>query len=77
MTPITVNRVEDFVNNLRPGSGIYADIYEYVIRIEERLNCSSHLGKSMFAHPGNDTLVDALKDVQAIVTDSGVTLVKN
>lgn len=77
MTTITTNKVEDFVNSLKPGSGIYADIYGHVIRIEERLNCSSHLGKSMFAHPGNDTLQNALKDVQAIVKDSGITLVKN
>lgn len=77
MSPITINKVEDFINSIRPESGIYVDIYGYVIRIEERLNCSSHLGKTMFAHPGNDTLANALKDVQAIVADAGVKLLKN
>ena len=76
MTIITINQVEDFLDSIRPDSMIYADISGYVIRIEERLNGGSHLGKTMRAHPGNDTLEIALKDVLAIVKDKGIQTTK-
>jgi len=76
MTIITINQVEDFLDSINPDSNIFADISGYVIRIEERLNGGSHLGKTMRAFPGNDTLETALKDVLAIVKDRGITISK-
>lgn len=77
MTPITINQVEDFCTSLPVTSGIYADIYGYVIRIEERIDKGLHLGKSLRVHPGTDTLENALKDVLAIAKDFGITILKN
>jgi hypothetical protein len=77
MTTITINQIEDFCKSIKPNSKIFVDIHGYCIRIEERLNGSSHLGKTMRAHPGNDSLGIALKDTQAIIEDVGIELVKN
>jgi hypothetical protein len=77
MTIIQVNQVEDFLRSLQPNSGVYVDIYGYVIRMEERIDKSSHIGKTLRVHPGNDTLAIALKDVLAMVKDEGKEIVKN
>jgi hypothetical protein len=77
MTQITVHQIEDFLKSIKPDSAIFVDIYGYVIRIEERLNGSSHIGKTMKAHPGKDNLENCLRDVKAIVEDMGIEMVKN
>ena len=77
MTELTINQVEDFCKALRPNSGAHAYIAGYVIRVEERIDCRSHIGKTIFVYPGQDTLDNALKDVLAIIKDRGIQIVKH
>lgn len=71
MTQISHDQVSDFLCGLSKGSSVYADKYGYVIRLEERLNGGSHLGKTLKVHPGSDTLDNCLKDCLAMIQDSG------
>jgi len=77
MTQIAHNQVTDFLQSLRENSSVCIEKYGYVIRLEERLDGGSHIGKSLKVHPGNDSLDCCLLDCQAIAKDNGRKLTKS
>ena len=77
MTQITHDQLFDVLQAVKARkNGVQIEKYGYVIRIEERLDCGSHIGASMKVHPGTDTLDCALLDCLAMAKDYGVRLVK-
>jgi len=76
MTTIETNRAEDFIRSLKHKS-VHLSKYGNVVRMEERIDSGSHIGKSINIHPGRDTLDCCLLDLKAICEDEGVIVVKN
>lgn len=76
MTIIETNRAEDFLKSLKENSSVHFYPMGYVVVMEERLNGSSHIGKSLRIHPGLDTLKDCQKDLEAMAKDWGISVTK-
>ena len=71
MTTIETHRAEDFLKSLNETSMVSIYPMGYVVIMEERLNGSSHIGKTLRIHPGLDTTEDCKKDLEAIAKDFG------
>lgn len=70
MTQIEQNRLNDFLATCTNNS-FHVSVYGYVVRVEERLDGGSHLGKSIRIHPGGDNMLDCMRDICAIIKDNG------
>ena len=71
MTTIETHRAEDFLKSLNETSTVSIYPMGYVVIMEERLNGSSHIGKTLRIHQGLDTTEDCKKDLEAIAKDFG------
>jgi hypothetical protein len=71
MTIIETHRAEDFLKSLNETSTVHFYPMGYVVIMEERLNGSSHIGKTLRIHPGLDTTEDCKKDLEAVAKDFG------
>lgn len=76
MTTIETNKAEDFLKSLKETSTVHFYPMGYVVIMEERLNGSSHIGKTLRIHPGTDTLKDCRKDLEAMAKDFGIGVTK-
>jgi hypothetical protein len=77
MTRGGMHQVEIFCDNIQSKSGIHVGIHGYVVRLEERLDKGFLTANTLKIHAGHDTLPTLMREIQTVVQNRGIPLVKN
>jgi hypothetical protein len=72
MSTLEQDKAEAFIRSLPETSQVNVRITGYCVTLEELLYASSHLGRTIRIHPGNDTLECCKADLIAMAKDFGI-----